>query len=45
MSRASKLTLLGTSAFAITTVVFVHFQQNAEKQVPSESTPCAARPD
>jgi len=31
MSRASKLTLLGTSLFAVTTVVFVHFQQKAEK--------------
>ncbi|EFX04622.1 hypothetical protein CMQ_1550 [Grosmannia clavigera kw1407] len=29
MSRASKLTLLGTSAFAVVTVVFVHFQQDA----------------
>lgn len=33
MSRASKLTLLGTSAFAVVTVVFVHFQQDAEKRV------------
>ncbi|TLD20311.1 hypothetical protein PspLS_08654 [Pyricularia sp. CBS 133598] len=31
MSRASKLTLLSTSLFAATTVVFVHFQQKAEK--------------
>ncbi|KAI0207004.1 cytochrome c oxidase assembly protein [Astrocystis sublimbata] len=31
MSRASKLTLLGTSLFAATTVVFVHFQQKSEK--------------
>ncbi|KAL8388281.1 hypothetical protein RB595_009340 [Gaeumannomyces hyphopodioides] len=29
MSRASKLTLLGTSLFAATTVIFVHFQQKA----------------
>jgi len=33
MSRASKLTLMGTSLFAVTTVVFVHFQQQAEKAV------------
>jgi protein PET117 len=33
MSRASKMTLLGTSLFAMTTVVFVHFQQKAEQQV------------
>lgn len=32
-SRASKLTLLATSTFAIGTVVFVHFQQQAEKAV------------
>ncbi|KAI1850393.1 hypothetical protein JX265_002291 [Neoarthrinium moseri] len=32
MSRASKLTLLGTSLFAVTTVVFVHFQQKFEQQ-------------
>ncbi|ATY63123.1 cytochrome c oxidase assembly protein [Cordyceps militaris CM01] len=32
MSRASKLTLLGTSLFAATTIVFVHFQQNFEQQ-------------
>ncbi|KAL1891284.1 hypothetical protein Sste5346_007744 [Sporothrix stenoceras] len=31
MSRASKLTLLGTSLFAASTVGFVHFQQEAEK--------------
>ncbi|KIH86897.1 cytochrome c oxidase assembly protein [Sporothrix brasiliensis 5110] len=31
MSRASKLTLLGTSLFAASTVAFVHFQQEAEK--------------
>lgn len=31
MSRASKLTLTGTSLFAITTVIFVHFQQQSEK--------------
>ncbi|KAK3947597.1 hypothetical protein QBC32DRAFT_383637 [Pseudoneurospora amorphoporcata] len=32
MSRASKLTLLGTSAFALGTVVFVHWQQQYEKE-------------
>ncbi|KAK3401449.1 hypothetical protein B0T20DRAFT_115024 [Sordaria brevicollis] len=32
MSRASKLTLLGTSAFALCTVVFVHWQQKSEKE-------------
>lgn len=33
MSRASRLTLLGTSLFAAGTVFFVHFQQQAEKAV------------
>lgn len=33
MSRASKLTLLGTSVFAAGTIVFVHFQQKFEQQV------------
>jgi protein PET117 len=33
MSRASKLTLLGTSLFALSTVVFVHYQQKAEQEV------------
>ncbi|KAI1160341.1 cytochrome c oxidase assembly protein [Nemania serpens] len=32
MSRASQLTLLGTSLFAVTTVVLVHFQQKFEKE-------------
>ncbi|KAI0873774.1 cytochrome c oxidase assembly protein [Hypoxylon argillaceum] len=32
MSRASKLTLLGTSLFAVSTVVLVHFQQKIEKE-------------
>ncbi|KAK4172296.1 hypothetical protein QBC36DRAFT_338223 [Triangularia setosa] len=32
MSRASKLTLLGTSLFALSTVVFVHYQQKAEQE-------------
>lgn len=31
MSHASKLTLLSTSLFAAGTIVFVHFQQKAEK--------------
>ncbi|KAK4201340.1 hypothetical protein QBC40DRAFT_278351 [Triangularia verruculosa] len=31
MSKASKLTLMGTSLFALSTVVFVHFQQKAEQ--------------
>ena len=33
MSRASKLTLAGASLFAITTVIFVHHTQSAEKAV------------
>ncbi|KAI1372587.1 hypothetical protein F4677DRAFT_432084 [Hypoxylon crocopeplum] len=32
MSRASKLTLAGTSLFAVGTVVMVHFQQKIEKE-------------
>ncbi|KXJ92121.1 cytochrome c oxidase assembly protein [Microdochium bolleyi] len=32
MSRASQLTLAGTSFFAAATVVFVHFQQKWEKE-------------
>ncbi|OAA66658.1 hypothetical protein SPI_01234 [Niveomyces insectorum RCEF 264] len=32
MSRASKLALMSTSLFAATAVVFVHFQQGAEKK-------------
>ncbi|EMR65219.1 putative cytochrome c oxidase assembly protein [Eutypa lata UCREL1] len=32
MSRTSKLTLAGTSLFAASTIVFVHFQQKSEKQ-------------
>lgn len=38
MSKASKLTLLGTSLFALGTVVFVHYQQKAEQQVCSSQT-------
>lgn len=33
MSRAAKLTLAGTSLFAIGTVAFVHYAQTAEKAV------------
>lgn len=33
MSRAAKLTLTGTSLFAISTVFFVHYSQKAEKSV------------
>lgn len=33
MSQASKLTLAGTSLFAVGTILFVHFQQNAEQAV------------
>ncbi|CEJ90226.1 Putative Cytochrome c oxidase assembly factor [[Torrubiella] hemipterigena] len=36
MSRASKLTLLGTSLFAVSTVAFVHFQQQAEQAAMHE---------
>ncbi|KAI8964298.1 hypothetical protein F5Y11DRAFT_316624 [Daldinia sp. FL1419] len=32
MSRASKLTLAGTSLFAVGTVIMVHFQQKVEKE-------------
>ncbi|RKF60366.1 putative cytochrome c oxidase assembly protein [Erysiphe neolycopersici] len=31
MSLASKLTLAGTSLFALSTVIFVHYAQKAEK--------------
>ncbi|KAJ0120175.1 hypothetical protein J7T55_001031 [Diaporthe amygdali] len=30
-SRGSKIALAGTSLFAVSTIVFVHFQQKAEK--------------
>ncbi|KAK7709363.1 hypothetical protein SLS64_006276 [Diaporthe eres] len=30
-SRGSKFALAGTSLFAVSTIVFVHFQQQAEK--------------
>ncbi len=33
MSRAAKFTLAGTSLFAISTVIFVHYAQQAEKAV------------
>lgn len=32
-SRGSKIALAGTSLFAVTTIIFVHFQQQAEKNV------------
>ncbi|KAI1193979.1 cytochrome c oxidase assembly protein [Nemania serpens] len=32
MSRASQFTLLGTSLFAVGTVILVHFQQKFEKE-------------
>ncbi|VUC25318.1 unnamed protein product [Clonostachys rosea] len=32
MSRASKLTMMGSGLFAAATIVFVHFQQKAEKE-------------
>ncbi|RKF57420.1 putative cytochrome c oxidase assembly protein [Golovinomyces cichoracearum] len=35
MSLASKLTLAGTSIFALGTIVFVHYAQKAEKDVMS----------
>jgi len=31
MSRAAKLTLLGSSVFALSTIVFVHYAQQSEK--------------
>ena len=34
-SRGSKIALAGTSLFAVTTIIFVHFQQQAEKSVCS----------
>lgn len=37
-SRGSKLALAGTSLFAVTTIIFVHFQQQAEKSVCSCSS-------
>ncbi|KAM4065912.1 PET assembly of cytochrome c oxidase, mitochondrial domain-containing protein [Hirsutella rhossiliensis] len=36
MSRASKLTLGATSLFALGTIAFVHFQQNAEQAAMHE---------
>ena len=33
MSRAAKLTLTGTSLFAVGTIIFVHHAQQAEKAV------------
>ena len=43
MSRASKLTLLGTSLFAATTVIFVHYQQKTEKEVRMHTIPIHTR--
>ncbi|OAR01979.1 hypothetical protein LLEC1_00116 [Akanthomyces lecanii] len=36
MSRASKLTLWGSSLFAGSTIIFVHFQQKFEQQAMHE---------
>ncbi|KAJ9156197.1 hypothetical protein NKR23_g1186 [Pleurostoma richardsiae] len=36
MSRASKFTLMGTSLFAVSTIILVHFQQKAEKAAMHE---------
>lgn len=45
MSRASKLTLLGTSLFAAGTVTFVHWQQRSEKDVcPTHPLPASPSP-
>ena len=33
MSRVAKLTLAGSSLFALSTIVFVHYTQQAEKTV------------
>lgn len=46
MSQASKITLGATSLFAVGTIIFVHFQQKAEKSVRlllqgQKGTPCA----
>jgi protein PET117 len=38
MSRAAKLTLVGTSLFALGTIAFVHHAQQAEKAVCPLST-------
>lgn len=32
-SRGSKIALASTSFFAVTTIIFVHFQQTSEKAV------------
>lgn len=44
MSRASKLTLGATSLFAAATIVFVHFQQKAERAVRLLFTPPSLPP-
>lgn len=45
MSRASKLTLAGCSLFALSTVVFVHYAQQAEKSVRPLRRPLSVQPD
>lgn len=37
-SRGSKIALAGTSLFAVSTIFFVHFQQQAEKSVRSSNS-------
>lgn len=43
-SRGSKIALAGTSLFAVTTIVFVHFQQQAEKNVRNPATQPDSQP-
>lgn len=38
-SRGSKIALASTSLFAVSTIVFVHFQQQAEKTVQAPPPP------
>ncbi len=45
MSRASKLTLMGTSLFALATVVLVHYQQEAEQAVRRLPRPASQHPN
>jgi protein PET117 len=44
MSRAAKLTLAGSSLFAVSTIFFVHFQQKAEKAVSTSPIPSPLLP-
>lgn len=44
MSQASKLTLAGTSLFALSTVFFVHYYQQAEKSVRPPPPPALYLP-